>query len=259
MLLCFSDVLFSFSLAALKRPKLNSDGHNRVLRALHHNQHHFKHFIRPELLVLYSFGPEPSEAVLSLQEINEKSECNSRTSYSVNKSDDSPDTYLMILSFCFVGMATAKLNWEKLRKMMSQQDEAPLTIGKKRKAETSSKKATDERSLPPPPPPAPKKSSAPEPEEQSSVEVIEIPSAPSSSRAIEKVPTLPRDASLASRRAKTVVMKDDLNEYEKVNSDVIKVAGVHSLMKVWSFSSSQSFLCHPHLSLTICFFCPGFN
>uniref|UniRef100_A0A2N9F9M4 Uncharacterized protein n=1 Tax=Fagus sylvatica TaxID=28930 RepID=A0A2N9F9M4_FAGSY len=56
----------------LRRPKLNEDGHNRVLRALHHNQHHYKYFIRPELLALYSFGPEPSEAVLSLQEINQK-------------------------------------------------------------------------------------------------------------------------------------------------------------------------------------------
>ncbi len=75
-LFCFSDVFFS--LAALKRLKLNSDGHNRVLRALHHKEHHFKHFIRPELLALYSFGPEPSEAVLSLQEINQRSECLSR-------------------------------------------------------------------------------------------------------------------------------------------------------------------------------------
>jgi hypothetical protein len=63
----------SFLFAALRRPKLNEDGHNRVLRALHHNQHHYKYFIRPELLALYSFGPEPSEAVLSLQEINQKS------------------------------------------------------------------------------------------------------------------------------------------------------------------------------------------
>uniref|UniRef100_A0A2N9G9C7 Uncharacterized protein n=1 Tax=Fagus sylvatica TaxID=28930 RepID=A0A2N9G9C7_FAGSY len=94
----------------LKRPKLDSDGHNRVLRALHHKEHHFKHFIRPELLALYSFGPEPR-------------------------------------------MATAKLNREKLRKMMSQQDEAPLTLGKKRKTESSSKKLSDERILPPPPPP----------------------------------------------------------------------------------------------------------
>jgi hypothetical protein len=218
-------------LAALKRPKLNSDSHNRVLRALHYNEHHFKHFIRPELLALYSFGPEPSEAVLSLQEINEKSECRSRTSYDVHRSDDSYDAYLMIFLFCFVGMAIAKLNREKLRKMMSQQEEAPLTIGKKRKAKTSSKKTMDERSLPPPPPPAPKPS-APEPVPTSSIEVVEIPAEPSSSRFVEKPPTLPRDASLACRRAKIVVTKDDLAEYDKVNTDVIKVAGVHSLMKV---------------------------
>ena len=75
---CLRDLLltsFHFFLAALKRPKLGADGHNRVLRALHHNQHHFKHFIRPQLLALYSFGPEPSEAVLTLQEINQKSKC----------------------------------------------------------------------------------------------------------------------------------------------------------------------------------------
>ena len=139
--------------------------------------------------------------------------------------------YLMILSFCFVGMATAKLNREKLRKMMSQQDEAPLTIGRKRKAETPSKKTTDERSLPPPPPPAPKPS-VPEPIPASSVEVVEILAEPSSSRFVEKAPTLPQDASLACRRAKSTVTKDDLAEYDKVNTDVIKVAGVHSLMKV---------------------------
>jgi hypothetical protein len=109
-------------------------------------------------------------------------------------------------------MATAKLNREKLRKMMSQQDKAPLTLGKKRKTESSSKKLSDERILPPPPPP--QKPSAPEPEITPSVEVIEIPSVPSSSKAIEKVPTLPRDASLASRRAKMVVTKDDIGEYE---------------------------------------------
>ena len=65
---CPRDLLltsFHFFLAALKRPKLGADGHNRVLRALHHNQHHFKHFIRPQLLALYSFGLEPSEAVLT--------------------------------------------------------------------------------------------------------------------------------------------------------------------------------------------------
>jgi hypothetical protein len=129
-------------------------------------------------------------------------------------------------------MATAKLNREKLKKMMaSQQDEAPLVTGKKRKAETSSKKATDERSLLAPPPPAPRPS-MPEPVQASSVEVIEISNEPSSSRLVEKTPTLPRDASLACRRAKSAVTKDDLGEYDKVNTDVIRVAGTHSLMKV---------------------------
>ena len=128
-------------------------------------------------------------------------------------------------------MATAKLNREKLQKMMSQTDEAPLTIGKKRKADTSSKKMTNERIPLPPPPPAPKPS-IPEPVQTSSVEVVEISAEPSSSRFMEKVPTLPRDTSLACRRAKSAVTKDDLGEYDKVNIDVIKVAGVHSLMKV---------------------------
>jgi hypothetical protein len=136
-----------------------------------------------------------------------------------------------MLLFCLVGMATAKLNREKLKKMMmTQQEEAPLVIGKKRKADASSKKVTDERNLPPPPP-APKPS-APEPVPTSSVEVVEIPAEPSSGRFVEKPPTLPRDASLACRRAKAAVTKDDLAEYDKVNTDVIKVAGVHSLMKV---------------------------
>ena len=127
-------------------------------------------------------------------------------------------------------MATAKLNREKLKKMMSQTDEAPLTIGKKRKADTS-KKTSDERILLPPPPPAPKPS-VPELVQTSSIEVVKVSAEPSSSRFMEKVPTLPRDASLACRRAKSAVTKDDLNEYDKVNTDVIKVAGVHSLMKV---------------------------
>jgi hypothetical protein len=135
--------------------------------------------------------------------------------------------------FCLVGMATAKLNREKLKKMMmSQQEEAPLVIGKKRKADASSKKATEERILPPPP--SIQKPPIPEPVPTSSIEVVEITAEPSSSRPVEKVPTLPRDASLACRRAKSVVTKDDIGEYEKVNTDVIKVAGVHSLMKVCS-------------------------
>ena len=130
-------------------------------------------------------------------------------------------------------MATAKLNREKLKKMMmSQQDEAPLTLVKKRKAEPSSTKVMDERSLPPPPLPA-QKPPIPDPVLSSSVDVIEISAEPSSNRAVERALTLPRDASLASRRAKSVVTKDDTDEYDKVNTDVVKVAGVHSLMKVW--------------------------
>ena len=67
-----TDAYFLF--AALKRSQLSQDGHNRELRALHHREHHYKRFIRLELLAMYPFGPEPNEAVLSLQEINEKNE-----------------------------------------------------------------------------------------------------------------------------------------------------------------------------------------
>ena len=130
-------------MAALKRPKLNQDGHNRVLRALHHKEHHFKHFIQPELLALYSFGPEPSEAVLSLQEINQKSEFSRHTICVYFMFGRCFDNTL------FAGIATAKLNREKLKKMMSQQDEAPLTLGKRRKTNSSSKKVVEEANPPP--------------------------------------------------------------------------------------------------------------
>ena len=43
----------------------------------------------------------------------------------------------------------AKLNKEKLKKMMSQKDEASISLGKRRKTDSSSKKGVDERSLPP--------------------------------------------------------------------------------------------------------------
>jgi Flp pilus assembly protein CpaB len=52
--------------------------------------------------------------------------------------------------FFIAGMATAKLNKEKLKKMMSQQDEAPLTLVKRRKTDSLSKKVVDETSLRPP-------------------------------------------------------------------------------------------------------------
>ena len=134
-----------------------------------------------------------------------------------------------VLTTLFAGMATAKLNKEKLMKMMSQQEEAPLTLGKRRKTGSSYKTVVDEASLPPSPV---QKTTTLAPGPASSVEVVEVPTEPSSSRSVEKVPTLPRDASLASRRAKTVVTKEDIGEYDKVNTDVVKVVGVHFLMKV---------------------------
>ena len=63
----------SLFIAALRRPKLDQDGINRVLRTLHHREHRYTTFIQPEVLALYSLGLELNETVLSLQEINQKS------------------------------------------------------------------------------------------------------------------------------------------------------------------------------------------
>ena len=160
-----------------------------------------------------------------------------------------------VLTTLFAGMATAKLNKEK---MMSQQEEAPLTLGKRRKTGSSSKTVVDEASLPPSPV---QKTTTPAPVPASSVEVVEVPTEPSSSRSVEKVPTLPRDASLALRRAKTVVTKEDIGEYDKVNTDVVKVAGVHSLMKVgcygFSFFSTVSSSCSSEINHL--YSCVGFD
>ena len=65
---------------------------------------------------------------------------------------------------------------------------------------------------------------------------------PSSNRVVEKAPTLALDASLALRRAKSVVTKEDMNDYAKLNTDVIKRALAHSLMKV----------CHYYCHLYMC-------
>ena len=51
--------------------------------------------------------------------------------------------------FCFVGMATAKLNKDKLKRMMAQKDEVGINLGKRRKTESSSKKVTEEGGPPP--------------------------------------------------------------------------------------------------------------
>ncbi len=111
-------------IAALKHPKLDQDGINKVLRALHHREHRYRTFIQLEVLALYSFGPELNETVLFIQEINQKSEYLS-----------SDGLCVLCVGRCFekilfTGMATAKLNKEKLKKMMSQKDEAPISLGR---------------------------------------------------------------------------------------------------------------------------------
>ena len=65
---------------------------------------------------------------------------------------------------------------------------------------------------------------------------------PSSSRVVKKAPTLALDASLALRRAKSVVTKEDMDDYAKLNTDVVKRALAHSLMRV----------CHYHCYLYMC-------
>ena len=123
---------------------------------------------------------------------------------------------------------------------MSQQGEALISLGKRRKTESSSKKVVDEKNLPPL---EIQKLTTSDPDPTSSVEVVEVLVAPSSSRPVEKVPTLLKDASLAMRRAKTVVTKDDIGEYDKVNTDIVRVAAVHSLMKVFYLDSpTRSFI-----------------
>ena len=129
-------------------------------------------------------------------------------------------------------MATAKLNKEKLKQMMEQKDKVGINLGKRRKPDSSSKKPVEE-SVPRPP-----VAQGPITVEQapaSSVELVKLSNAPSSSRAIEKVPTLPKDASLALRQAKSVVTKDDTDEYAKLNTDIVKRALAHLLMKVRFF------------------------
>ena len=64
--------VFCFA-ATFKSPKLDQDELNRVLRALHHREHHYTNFIQLEVLAFYSFGPKPNKTVLSLQETYQKS------------------------------------------------------------------------------------------------------------------------------------------------------------------------------------------
>uniref|UniRef100_A0A2N9H4A5 Uncharacterized protein n=1 Tax=Fagus sylvatica TaxID=28930 RepID=A0A2N9H4A5_FAGSY len=139
---------------------------------------HYAKFIHPDSLALYSFGPKPSQDVLSQDLINQQR------------------------------MATAKLNKEKLKKMMGQKDEVSISLGNRRKTDLSSKKVAEESGAPLPKAQEPTLS---EPTLASSVELVEVPSASSSSKVVEKAPILPKNTSLALRRAKSVVTKEDVD------------------------------------------------
>jgi hypothetical protein len=222
------------SFSALKRPKLSREGLNRVLRALHHRDHHYTNFIQPDLLALYSFGPELNETVLSLQETNQKSRCLRQITRVCFGLDDVFEEILFA-----VGMAIAKLNKEKLKRMMEQKDVVPVNLGKKRRGNLASRSASAEAVA------CPVTAPVPAPIVQaptSSVKVVEPVGVPSLSHVVEKAPTLALDASLALRRAKWVVTKEDMDDYAKLNIDVIKRALAHSLMRV----------CHYHCYLYMC-------
>uniref|UniRef100_A0A2N9EMA7 Uncharacterized protein n=1 Tax=Fagus sylvatica TaxID=28930 RepID=A0A2N9EMA7_FAGSY len=101
------------------------------------------------------------------------------------------------------GMATAKLNKEKLKRMLEQKDVVLVNLGKKHQGDTTSKPSSDEVTVRP----------------------------PAKDRVIDKPLTLALDPSLALRPAKSVVTKEDVDEYAKLNTDVVKRALAHSLMK----------------------------
>ena len=91
-------------------------------------------------------------------------------------------------------MATSKVNKDKLKMMMGQKDNITINLGKRHKPDSSSKWMVEEV--------APRFLISQEPivSEQAptlSVELVEPPNAPSSSKAVEKALTLPKDAFLA--------------------------------------------------------------
>jgi hypothetical protein len=137
------------------------------------------------------------------------------------------------------GMATAKLNKEKLKRVMEQKDAVPVSLGKKHRGDLTSRSTSFEAVVCPmiAPMPAPVVQAP-----TSLVEVVEPVEVPSSSRVVEKAPTLALDAFLALRQAKSVVTKEDVDDYAKLNTDVVKRALAHSLMKV----------CRYHCHLYVC-------
>ena len=95
----------------------------------------------------------------------------------------------------------------------------------------------------------------------SSVEVIEPTVAPSSSRVIKKAPTLALDASLALRREKSVATKEDMDDYSKLNTDIVKGALAYSLMKVYNrpFTFFGFYLIRSIFIFFICILVVGFD
>jgi hypothetical protein len=93
-------------------------------------------------------------------------------------------------------MTTAKLNKDKLKRMMEQKDAVTVNLGKKRNGDLATKPVLEKVSVRPPVIQEPTFTvQAP----ASLVKVIKPIEAPSSSRAVDKAPTLPLDASLALR------------------------------------------------------------
>ncbi len=190
-----------------------------MLRALHHKDHHYTNFIQPELLAFHSFSLEPNQKVLSLQLSNQRSTCPGQFSSYIFWFGRKID-YNFIFAFV-AGMTIAKLNKDKLKRMMEQKDAVAFNLGKKRMSDLAPKQASEEGFV------RPFMIHEPVPAVQvlaSSVEVIEPIEAPSSSKVVDKAPTLRMDASLALRRAKSVVTKEDMDEYGKLNTDVVKTS-----------------------------------
>ena len=107
-----------------------------------------------------------------------------------------------------------------------------VNLVKKRRGDSASKPVSDEVVILPPVIP---KFTPVIQVPTTSIEVIESTEIPSSNKVVDKAPTLALDPSLALRRAKLPVTKEDMDEYRKLNTDVVKWACTHFLMKVFIF------------------------
>jgi hypothetical protein len=131
--------------------------------------------------------------------------------------------------FCLVGLATTKVNKKKSKRLVEQGGAVVVNLSKKRKNKAALKQVVDEFEI---------RLSTPLDVAPStfiptrSVEIVEPISLPSSSKGPESIPTLRHDASLAMRHAKSVVAKEDVKEYSKMNTNGVKKFLVNSLVKV---------------------------